>query len=363
MWQALLDGGLYVNMARPPATPAGTFLLRCSLCAEHSAEQVDTVLDDVRRGGPGGRRDRLSRRARLSTQSRACARVDRDERNEATHGGRTGPERALADHHAGRDGAAGRGRARRADRSRSAAPTASATARCELQAHSYEVMILARTLSGTIADAEASLGRYVISGDKQLGPALFRSMAARRRRRSTGSTADTATIPSSSAAIDALREAYAARGTELSLTALSTSLQQERSGAGALLSGAQGAIARRRSTRCSNRSSTRERALLDAAHRDAMRVGRRIRTGVADGAGRVRRADRARRDRARLADGPGARRTRGRAAPKPRSNASARRIWRRRSPPRPPNCATQEARAAPGPEDGGGRPADRRHRA
>ena len=25
MWQALLDGGLYVNMARPPATPAGTY--------------------------------------------------------------------------------------------------------------------------------------------------------------------------------------------------------------------------------------------------------------------------------------------------------------------------------------------------
>ncbi|MBO9622331.1 MAG: aminotransferase class I/II-fold pyridoxal phosphate-dependent enzyme [Sphingomonas sp.] len=44
MWQALLDGGLYVNMARPPATPAGTFLLRCSLCAEHSAEQVQQVL-------------------------------------------------------------------------------------------------------------------------------------------------------------------------------------------------------------------------------------------------------------------------------------------------------------------------------
>jgi 8-amino-7-oxononanoate synthase len=44
MWQALLDGGLYVNMARPPATPAGTFLLRCSLCAEHTAEQVRTIL-------------------------------------------------------------------------------------------------------------------------------------------------------------------------------------------------------------------------------------------------------------------------------------------------------------------------------
>ena len=44
MWQALLEGGVYVNMARPPATPAGTYLLRCSLCAEHSREQIETVL-------------------------------------------------------------------------------------------------------------------------------------------------------------------------------------------------------------------------------------------------------------------------------------------------------------------------------
>jgi 8-amino-7-oxononanoate synthase len=44
MWQALLHSGVYVNMARPPATPAGTFLLRCSLCAEHSTAQLDTVL-------------------------------------------------------------------------------------------------------------------------------------------------------------------------------------------------------------------------------------------------------------------------------------------------------------------------------
>ncbi|MHA6722355.1 serine palmitoyltransferase [Sphingomonas sp. RS2018] len=43
MWQALLDAGLYVNMARPPATPAGTFLLRCSLCAEHTPEQIARV--------------------------------------------------------------------------------------------------------------------------------------------------------------------------------------------------------------------------------------------------------------------------------------------------------------------------------
>ena len=44
MWQALLEGGLYVNMARPPATPAGTYLLRCSLCAEHTPEQIQRVL-------------------------------------------------------------------------------------------------------------------------------------------------------------------------------------------------------------------------------------------------------------------------------------------------------------------------------
>ena len=45
MWQALLELGLYVNMARPPATPAGTYLLRCSLCAEHSDEQVGQILE------------------------------------------------------------------------------------------------------------------------------------------------------------------------------------------------------------------------------------------------------------------------------------------------------------------------------
>lgn len=44
MWQALLEEGLYVNLARPPATPANMTLLRCSLCAEHTSEQVDQIL-------------------------------------------------------------------------------------------------------------------------------------------------------------------------------------------------------------------------------------------------------------------------------------------------------------------------------
>ncbi|RYD52477.1 MAG: aminotransferase class I/II-fold pyridoxal phosphate-dependent enzyme, partial [Sphingomonadales bacterium] len=51
MWQVLLDSGLYVNMARPPATPAGTFLLRCSLCAEHTPEQMQTVLGMFKAAG------------------------------------------------------------------------------------------------------------------------------------------------------------------------------------------------------------------------------------------------------------------------------------------------------------------------
>ena len=44
MWEALLAEGLYVNLARPPATPANMTLLRCSLCAEHTSEQVDQIL-------------------------------------------------------------------------------------------------------------------------------------------------------------------------------------------------------------------------------------------------------------------------------------------------------------------------------
>jgi 8-amino-7-oxononanoate synthase len=44
MWDKMIDLGVYVNVARPPATPAGIFLLRCSLCAEHTTEQIETVL-------------------------------------------------------------------------------------------------------------------------------------------------------------------------------------------------------------------------------------------------------------------------------------------------------------------------------
>lgn len=44
MWAALIELGVYVNMARPPATPMGVYLLRTSLCAEHTLAQVAAVL-------------------------------------------------------------------------------------------------------------------------------------------------------------------------------------------------------------------------------------------------------------------------------------------------------------------------------
>ncbi|RIV86690.1 serine palmitoyltransferase [Aurantiacibacter zhengii] len=51
MWSALLTEGLYVNLARPPATPANMTLLRCSLCALHSDEEVETILGMFERAG------------------------------------------------------------------------------------------------------------------------------------------------------------------------------------------------------------------------------------------------------------------------------------------------------------------------
>jgi 7-keto-8-aminopelargonate synthetase-like enzyme len=45
MWSALIELGVYVNMARPPATPAGTYLLRCSICAEHTREQIAAIIE------------------------------------------------------------------------------------------------------------------------------------------------------------------------------------------------------------------------------------------------------------------------------------------------------------------------------
>ncbi|MEX0297842.1 MAG: aminotransferase class I/II-fold pyridoxal phosphate-dependent enzyme [Kordiimonas sp.] len=44
-WEQLLLQGVYVNMAAPPATPAGIFLMRVSVCAQHSSEQIDLIIE------------------------------------------------------------------------------------------------------------------------------------------------------------------------------------------------------------------------------------------------------------------------------------------------------------------------------
>lgn len=42
-WENLLQLGVYVNMMFPPATPNGTFLIRCSVSAAHTPEQIDAI--------------------------------------------------------------------------------------------------------------------------------------------------------------------------------------------------------------------------------------------------------------------------------------------------------------------------------
>lgn len=44
MWNALLQNGVYLNLAIPPATPENKSLLRSSVSAAHTPEQIDAVL-------------------------------------------------------------------------------------------------------------------------------------------------------------------------------------------------------------------------------------------------------------------------------------------------------------------------------
>lgn len=43
-WRALIDQGVYVNLVLPPATPAGVTLVRCSVSAAHTPEQIDQII-------------------------------------------------------------------------------------------------------------------------------------------------------------------------------------------------------------------------------------------------------------------------------------------------------------------------------
>ena len=92
------------------------------------------------------------------------------------------------------------------------------------QQRSYEVMILARSLDASIGQAEAFLGRFVISGDKDLGRIYFDDW----RRAGTQLDALDRVIddPKSQVLIDRLRIAYNQRGDELAAVALRTNYKQ-----------------------------------------------------------------------------------------------------------------------------------------
>ena len=44
-WQQLLEAGVYLNLILPPAAPDGSALLRCSVSAAHTDEQIDEVIE------------------------------------------------------------------------------------------------------------------------------------------------------------------------------------------------------------------------------------------------------------------------------------------------------------------------------
>ncbi|WP_409282252.1 serine palmitoyltransferase [Pseudomonas putida] len=43
-WRLLIEQGVYVNLVLPPAAPAGITLVRCSVSAAHSTEQIDAIV-------------------------------------------------------------------------------------------------------------------------------------------------------------------------------------------------------------------------------------------------------------------------------------------------------------------------------
>jgi signal transduction histidine kinase/ActR/RegA family two-component response regulator len=92
-----------------------------------------------------------------------------------------------------------------------------------LQRQSYGVMIVARDLDATLGSAEATLGRFVISGDQRVG----RLYADSWRR--AGTLLDRLArdaSPSVRPQVDELRAAYVARGEELGAVALRTTYKQ-----------------------------------------------------------------------------------------------------------------------------------------
>ena len=56
-WQALLEDGVYVNLVVPPASPTDDSMLRCSVSAAHSDEQLDRIVTAFARLADADRHD------------------------------------------------------------------------------------------------------------------------------------------------------------------------------------------------------------------------------------------------------------------------------------------------------------------
>ena len=47
-WKVLIESGVYVNLVIPPASPSTNFLLRNSVSAAHSTQQIDSIIEAYR---------------------------------------------------------------------------------------------------------------------------------------------------------------------------------------------------------------------------------------------------------------------------------------------------------------------------
>jgi len=127
------------------------------------------------------------------------------------------------------------------------------------QQHSYEVMVLSRTLDATIGKSEAALGRFVVSGDKAVGRIFLDQwgQAGTLLDRLDKQIADAPT----QSLIDALRQAYVTRGTELTDIALRTNYEQNAQALSKYYTAGK-SDSLRRITQLLDRISANERAVL-----------------------------------------------------------------------------------------------------
>ncbi|HEX8300977.1 ATP-binding protein [Sphingomonas sp.] len=136
-----------------------------------------------------------------------------------------------------------------------------------LQQHTFEVIIRANQLSGAISSAEAALGRYVVSADKNLGR-QYADQWTRAGDQLAKLRQITIDNPAQQAELARLKQAFDARGKELGDTALYSAYQRHRDAWGSYYKVRQ-SEARTRVEATLARVVNAERVLLQQRTRDA----------------------------------------------------------------------------------------------